>query len=160
MTEEKTMSNCSLSERPPSTVIFDTRSEAVILPDGVVSVAGITVVTGGAELTCGSCLLAFGVWGTLIGVSVVLLGIWDQKAEKHGVSTLLALGLVILSLSLAMVLGVKKVKKKKTCACLLLNRVKLMIRLLLLLNVMLDNVSDKQTVLYPSNILSLICFSK
>ncbi|XP_072572723.1 transmembrane protein 100 [Paramormyrops kingsleyae] len=100
------MSNCSLSERPPSTVIFDTRSEAVILPDGVVSVAGITVVTGGAELTCGSCLLAFGVWGTLIGVSVVLLGIWDQKAEKHGVSTLLALGLVILSLSLAMVLGV------------------------------------------------------
>ncbi|XP_048881769.1 transmembrane protein 100-like [Brienomyrus brachyistius] len=100
------MSNCSLPERPPSTVIFDTRSEAVILPDGVVSVAGITVVTGGAELTCGSCLLAFGVWGTLIGISVVLLGIWDQNAEKHRVSTLLALGLVILALSLGMVLGV------------------------------------------------------
>lgn len=100
------MSDCSLPDRPPSTVIFDTRSEAVILPDGVVSVAGITVVTGGAELTCGSCLLAFGVWGTLIGVSVVLLGIWDQKAEKHGVSTLLALGLVILALGLGMVLGV------------------------------------------------------
>uniref|UniRef100_A0A8C9VJA1 Uncharacterized protein n=1 Tax=Scleropages formosus TaxID=113540 RepID=A0A8C9VJA1_SCLFO len=53
-----------------SAVTFDSKSEAVVLPGGMVSVAGVTVMTGGAELTWGSCLLAFGVWGTLTGMII------------------------------------------------------------------------------------------
>ncbi|KAL0985152.1 hypothetical protein UPYG_G00153490 [Umbra pygmaea] len=87
-----------------SAVTYDSKSEMVTLPGGVVSLAGITVVTGGAELSCGSCMLAFGVWGTLIGLSVVALGIWDQTVQYVGqTSNLLGLGLVILAISFGVV---------------------------------------------------------
>ncbi|XP_049903473.1 transmembrane protein 100-like [Epinephelus moara] len=87
-----------------STVTYDPKSETVTLPEGVVSVAGITVMTGGVELSCGSCMLAFGFWGTLIGFSCVAVGLWDQlNQSKGGTSHLLALGLVILGLSFAVV---------------------------------------------------------
>ncbi|XP_073702698.1 transmembrane protein 100 [Garra rufa] len=86
------------------TVKYDPKSETVTLPNGLVSVAGVTVVTGGAELSCGSCMLAFGVWGTLVGLSVVLVGLWDHlKYINSGPSHLLALGLVLLLSSLGMV---------------------------------------------------------
>ncbi|XP_023844309.1 transmembrane protein 100 [Salvelinus sp. IW2-2015] len=85
-------------------VTYDSKSEMVTLPGGVVSVAGITVITGGAELSCGSCMLAFGVWGTLIGLSVVALGIWDQSVQVGGrTSHLLGLGLVVLAISFGVV---------------------------------------------------------
>ncbi|XP_078027749.1 uncharacterized protein LOC144464490 [Epinephelus lanceolatus] len=87
-----------------STVTYDPKSETVTLPEGVVSVAGITVMTGGVELSCGSCMLAFGFWGTLIGFSCVAVGLWDQlNQSKGGTSHLLALGLVILGLSFVVV---------------------------------------------------------
>ncbi|XP_041798066.1 transmembrane protein 100-like [Chelmon rostratus] len=87
-----------------STVTYNPKSETVVLPGGVVSVAGITVVTGGAELSCGSCMLAFGFWGTLIGISCVSVGLWDQLSQsKGGTSHLLGLGFVILSLSFVVV---------------------------------------------------------
>ncbi len=86
------------------TVKYDPKSETVTLPNGLVSVAGITVVTGGAELSCGSCMMAFGVWGTLVGLSVVSVGLWDHLAYKNnGLSHLLALGLVLLLSSLSLV---------------------------------------------------------
>lgn len=88
-------------------VTYDPRSEVVILPQGVVSVAGVTVVTGGTELSCGSCILVFGFWGTFIGFSCIAVGLWDQlNQSKGGTSHLLGLGLVILALSLVMVGGV------------------------------------------------------
>lgn len=84
-----------------SSVVYDRKAEAVILPGGVVSVAGITVMTGGAELSCGSCMLAFGFWGTLIGFSCVAVGVWDQLYQSQGgMSHLLGLGIVILALSI------------------------------------------------------------
>ena len=87
-----------------SAVTYDSKSEMVTLPGGIVSVAGITVITGGAELSCGSCMLAFGVWGTLIGLSVVALGIWDQSVQVGGrTSDLLGLGLVVLAISFGVV---------------------------------------------------------
>lgn len=87
-----------------STVTYDRKSETVILPGGVVSVAGITVITGGAELSCGSCMLAFGFWATLVGFSCVALGLWNQLNQpKLGISHLLGLGVVILALSLTVV---------------------------------------------------------
>ncbi|XP_070768130.1 transmembrane protein 100 [Enoplosus armatus] len=87
-----------------STVTYNPKSETVTLPGGVVSVAGITVVTGGAELSCGSCMLAFGFWVTLIGFSCVAVGLWDHlNQSKGGTSHLLVLGLVILALSLGVV---------------------------------------------------------
>lgn len=90
-----------------STVRYGAKSETVTLPGGVVSVAGITVVTGGIELSCGSCMLAFGFWGTLIGFSCVAVGLWDQlNFFKEQTSHLLALGLVILALSFGVVAGV------------------------------------------------------
>nr|XP_057912069.1 transmembrane protein 100-like [Doryrhamphus excisus] len=88
-------------------VTYDPKSESVRLPGGVVSVAGITVVTGGVELSCSSCMLAFGFWGTLIGFSCVGVGVWDQLNHSGGgTSHLLALGLVILALGFAVVVGV------------------------------------------------------
>lgn len=85
-------------------VTYDSKSEMVTLPGGVVSVAGITMITGGAERSCGSCMLAFGVWGTLIGLSVVALGIWDQSVQVGGrTSHLLGLGLVVLAISFGVV---------------------------------------------------------
>uniref|UniRef100_A0A3P9LWJ4 Transmembrane protein 100 n=1 Tax=Oryzias latipes TaxID=8090 RepID=A0A3P9LWJ4_ORYLA len=90
-----------------STVSFKSHPEAVNLPSGVVSVAGITVVTGGVELSCGSCMLAFGFWGTLIGLSCIAVGLWDLlNHSKEGTSHLLNLGLVVLALSFAVVAGV------------------------------------------------------
>lgn len=90
-----------------STVRYGSKSEAVTLPGGVVSVAGIAVVTGGIELSCGSCMLAFGFWGTLIGFSCVAVGLWDQlNFFKERTSHLLGLGLVILALSFGVVAGV------------------------------------------------------
>uniref|UniRef100_A0A673AM20 Transmembrane protein 100 n=1 Tax=Sphaeramia orbicularis TaxID=375764 RepID=A0A673AM20_9TELE len=87
-----------------STVTYDAKSETVTLPGGFVSVAGITVVTGGVELSCGSCILAFGFWGTLIGLSCGAVGLWDQLNHfKERISYLLGLGLVILAISVGMV---------------------------------------------------------
>ncbi|XP_034410242.1 transmembrane protein 100-like [Cyclopterus lumpus] len=87
-----------------STVTYDPKSETVTLPGGVVSVAGITVVTGGVELSCGSCMLAFGFWGTLIGFSCVAVGLWDQLNQSQGrISHLLGLGFVILTISFVVV---------------------------------------------------------
>lgn len=101
-----------------TTVTYDPKSQMVVLPAGLVSMAGITVVTGGAELSCGSCMLAFGFWTTVIGFSCVGVGLWDQlNLSKKGTSHLLGLGLVILSLGLTMVGGVAAfyllMKKKK-----------------------------------------------
>ncbi|XP_050987881.1 transmembrane protein 100-like [Labeo rohita] len=93
----------SADSNPTQTVKYDPKSETVTLPNGLVSVAGVTVVTGGAELSCGSCMLAFGVWGTLVGLSVVLVGLWDHLEYKNsGLSHLLALGLVLLLSSLGL----------------------------------------------------------
>lgn len=105
-TNMETLDPSALSD-VTSTVTYDPKTETVILPGGVVSVAGITVVTGGAELSCGSCMLAFGFWGTLIGFSCVGVGLWDQMSNfREGMSHLLGLGLVILALSLVVVGGV------------------------------------------------------
>lgn len=99
------------------TVSYQCQPEAVTFSSGVVSVAGITVVTGGVELSCRSCILAFGFWGTLIGFSCLAVGLWDQLAHlKDGTSTLLGLGLVILVLSflvMASVLVLHLLTKKK-----------------------------------------------
>lgn len=90
-----------------SSVSFQCKPETVILPRGVVSVAGVTVVTGGVELSCGSCMLAFGFWGSLIGFSCVAVGLWDQLTHaKTGTSHLLGLGFVILALSFLVVASV------------------------------------------------------
>lgn len=90
----------------PNTVTYDHRSQTVVLPVGLVSVAGITVVTGGAELSCSSCMLAFGFWTTVIGFSCIVVGLWDQvNHTRERTSLLLGLGLVVLALSLAMVGG-------------------------------------------------------
>lgn len=90
-----------------STVSFQSKPETVTLPSGVVSVAGITVVTGGVELSCGSCMLAFGFWGALIAFSCVAVGLWDQLTHsRKGMSHLLGLGFVILALSFLVVAGV------------------------------------------------------
>uniref|UniRef100_A0A3B4YN73 Transmembrane protein 100 n=1 Tax=Seriola lalandi dorsalis TaxID=1841481 RepID=A0A3B4YN73_SERLL len=86
-----------------STVTCKPKSEIVTLPGGLTSVAGITVVTGGAELSCGSCMMAFCFWKTLIGFSCVAVGLWDQlNQSKEGTSHLLGLGLVILAISFVM----------------------------------------------------------
>ncbi|MEQ2217585.1 hypothetical protein XENOCAPTIV_015613 [Xenoophorus captivus] len=86
------------------TVSYQCQSETVTFSSGVVSVAGITVVTGGVELSCRSCILAFGFWGTLIGISCLAVGLWDQLAQsKEGTSTLLGLALVVLVLSFLVV---------------------------------------------------------
>ncbi|KAK9960699.1 hypothetical protein ABG768_008542 [Culter alburnus] len=99
------------------TVKYDPKSQTVTLPNGLVSVAGVTVVTGGAELSCGSCMLAFGVWGTLVGLSVVALGLWDHLEYKNsGLSHLLALGLVLLLTSsslVAVTFGLRSLMKKR-----------------------------------------------
>ncbi|XP_061631666.1 transmembrane protein 100-like [Phyllopteryx taeniolatus] len=98
------METLDASTLSASAVSYDPKTEAVTLPGGVVSVAGIAVVTGGVELSCGSCMLAFGFWGTLIGFSCVGVGAWDQLNHfSEGTSHLLALGLVILALSIAVV---------------------------------------------------------
>ncbi|XP_010786845.1 transmembrane protein 100 [Notothenia coriiceps] len=105
-TKMRTLDPSTLSD-VTSTVSYDPKSETVTLPGGVVSVAGITVVTGGVELSCGSCMLAFGFWGTLIGFSCVAVGIWDQlNLSNGGTSHLLWLGFVILALSFVVVGGV------------------------------------------------------
>lgn len=84
----------------PSAVTYNPKSETVTLPEGVTSVAGITVVTGGAELSCGSCMLAFCFWTTLIGFSCIAVGVWDQLNHlKNGTSYLLGMGIVILAVS-------------------------------------------------------------
>lgn len=94
----------SALEAAASSVTYDPRSGVVGLPQGVVSVAGVTVVTGGTEMSCGSCMLAFGFWGTLIGFSCIAVGLWDQLSQSKGrTSHLLGLGLVILALSLMVV---------------------------------------------------------
>ncbi|XP_068614062.1 transmembrane protein 100 [Brachionichthys hirsutus] len=88
-------------------VTYDRKAEAVILPGGVVSVTGLTTMTGGAELSCGSCMLAFGFWGTLIAFSCVAVGIWDEMNQSRGgTSHLLVFGFVILGFSLMVVGGV------------------------------------------------------
>ncbi len=102
-TKMETLDPSTLSD-VTSAVTYNPKSETVTLPGGVVSVAGVAVVTGGVELSCGSCMLAFGFWGTLIGFSCVAVGLWDQlNQSKRGTSHLLVLGLVILALSLVVV---------------------------------------------------------
>ncbi|CAL8247330.1 unnamed protein product [Lota lota] len=94
----------TLPSSDATAVTYDHKSETVTLPGGIVSVAGVTVVTGGSELTWGSCMMALGFWGTLIGVSVVGLGVWDQSNQQQGrTSHLLVLGCVILAISIGMV---------------------------------------------------------
>lgn len=89
-----------------ATVTYDHKAQTVVLPAGLVSVAGITVVTGGTEISCGSCMLAFGFWTTVIGFSCVVVGLWDQLNHSKGrTSHLLGLGLVVLALSVVMVGG-------------------------------------------------------
>ncbi|XP_054637302.1 uncharacterized protein LOC129184874 [Dunckerocampus dactyliophorus] len=112
--EERRIKTSDMQTLHPSTlptgsaaVTYNPKSESVTLPGGVVSVAGITVVTGGVELSCGSCMLAFGFWGTVIGFSCVGVGVWDQlNHSAGGTSHLLALGLVILALGSAVVVSV------------------------------------------------------
>ncbi|KAI3360513.1 hypothetical protein L3Q82_002402 [Scortum barcoo] len=107
MTTKMEMLDPSTLSDVTSTVTYNPKSETVTLPGGVVSVAGITVVTGGVELSCGSCMLAFGFWGTLISFSCVAVGLWDQmNLTRGGISHLLGLGFVILALSLSVVGGV------------------------------------------------------
>ncbi|CAJ1062434.1 transmembrane protein 100-like [Xyrichtys novacula] len=102
-TKMETLDPSALSDAP-ATVTYDPKSNTVTLPGGVVSLAGITVVTGGTELSCGSCMLAFGFWGTLIGFSCLAVGLWDQLNQSiEGTSHLLSLGFVILALSLLVV---------------------------------------------------------
>uniref|UniRef100_A0A8C2HR34 Transmembrane protein 100 n=1 Tax=Cyprinus carpio TaxID=7962 RepID=A0A8C2HR34_CYPCA len=99
-----TEEDLSVDSNPTQTVKYDPKSQTVTLPNGLVSVAGVTLVTGGAELSCGSCILAFGVWGTLVGLSVVSVGLWDHMEYKNnGLSHLLAFGLVLLLSSLGLV---------------------------------------------------------
>lgn len=101
-TKMETLDPSALSDI--ATVTYNPKSEKVTLPAGVVSVTGMTMVTGGVELSCGSCILAFGFWGTLIGFSCVAVGLWDlTNQSKGGTSHLLGLGFVILSLSFVMV---------------------------------------------------------
>lgn len=116
-TKMNTLDPSALSD-VTSTVTYDPKSETVTLPGGVVSVAGITLVTGGVELSCGSCMLAFGFWGTLIGLSCVAVGLWDQLNRSKGrTSHLLGLGFVILTISFVVVGSVVafylKTKKKR-----------------------------------------------
>ena len=87
-----------------STVTYNHKSEALTLPGGLTSVAGITVVTGGAELSCGSCMLAFCFWKILVGFSCVAVGLWDQvNNSRKGTSHLLGMGFVILAFSFTVV---------------------------------------------------------
>uniref|UniRef100_A0A8C5DHM5 Transmembrane protein 100 n=1 Tax=Gouania willdenowi TaxID=441366 RepID=A0A8C5DHM5_GOUWI len=103
-TKMETLDPSALADIATTSVSYNPESETVTLPRGVVSVAGLTVVTGGVELSCGNCMLAFGFWGTLIGISCVAVGIWDQlNHSKGGMSLLLTLGFVILALSVAVV---------------------------------------------------------
>ncbi|ROI36392.1 Transmembrane protein 100 [Anabarilius grahami] len=112
-----TSEDLSSQSNSTQTVKYDPKSQTVTLPNGLVSVAGVTVVTGGAEMSCGSCMLAFGVWGTLVGLSVVALGLWDHLEYKNsGLSHLLALGLVLLLTSVSLVtvtFGLRCLMKKR-----------------------------------------------
>lgn len=112
-----TSEDLSSQSNSTQTVKYDPKSQTVTLPNGLVSVAGVTVVTGGAELSCGSCMLAFGVWGTLVGLSVVALGLWDHlEYQNSGLSHLLALGLVLLLTStslVVMIFGLRFLMKKR-----------------------------------------------
>ncbi|KAG7237616.1 hypothetical protein INR49_032062 [Caranx melampygus] len=87
-----------------SAVTYKPKTETVTLPGGLTSVAGITIVTGGTELSCTSCVLAFCFWKTLIGFSCIAVGLWDQlNQSRKGTSHLLGLGIVILAVSFVMV---------------------------------------------------------
>lgn len=89
------------------TVTYDPNSEIVTLPSGVVSIAGVTVITGGTELSWGSCMLAFGFWGTLVGLSALCVGLREYILLNEGnISNLMALGLVVLIISLGIMIGV------------------------------------------------------
>lgn len=100
MTTKLEMLDPSTLSDVTSTVTYDRKSETVILPAGVVSVAGLTVVTGGTELSCRSCMLAMVFWGTLTSFSCVAVGLWDQLNRPPGeISHLLGLGSVLLALS-------------------------------------------------------------
>lgn len=101
MTTKLEMLDPSTLSDATSTVTYDRKSETVILPGGVVSVAGLTVVTGGTELSCRSCMLAMVFWGTLTSFSCVAVGLWDQMNHPPGrISHLLGLGSVLMGLSL------------------------------------------------------------
>ncbi|XP_069393879.1 uncharacterized protein [Paralichthys olivaceus] len=102
-TKMETLDPSTLSDIP-STVTYNLQSETLTLPVGITSVAGITVVTGGAELSCRSCMLAFCFWKILIGFSCVAVGLWDQlNNTRKGTSHLLGLGFVILAFSFVVV---------------------------------------------------------
>uniref|UniRef100_A0A665W1P2 Transmembrane protein 100 n=1 Tax=Echeneis naucrates TaxID=173247 RepID=A0A665W1P2_ECHNA len=105
-TKMETLDPSALSDMA-STVTYKSTTETVTLPQGLTSVAGITVVTGGAELSCGSCMLAFCFWKTFIGFSCVAVGLWDQLSHsRKGTSHLLGLGFVILAISFVMAASV------------------------------------------------------
>uniref|UniRef100_A0A3Q3J743 Uncharacterized protein n=1 Tax=Monopterus albus TaxID=43700 RepID=A0A3Q3J743_MONAL len=98
-------------------VTYNPKSETVTLPGGLTSVAGLTVVTGGAELSCRSCMMAFCFWKALVGFSCIAVGLWDQVNNiKEGTSHLLGLGIVILALCFVVILcmvAYALLKKKK-----------------------------------------------
>lgn len=92
---------------PTPTVTYDPKSETVTFPSGVVSIAGVTVITGGTELSWGSCMLAFGFWGTLVGLSALCVGLREYLLiNESSISSLLVLSLVILIISLGTIIGV------------------------------------------------------
>lgn len=113
------METLDISALPGETaaVTYDSKSETVTLPGGIVSVTGLTVITGGTELSCGSCMLAFGIWGTLIGLSALAVGVWHQSILSVGQkSNLVQLGLVIAGISfgvVGMVLGYRFLSKRR-----------------------------------------------
>lgn len=97
-------------------VTYDHKSETVTLPGGIVSLAGVTVVTGGTEMTWSACMMSLGFWGTIVGISVTGLGLWDQSNQPQGVTShLLVLGCVVLAVSVGMVgsIGVLHLLKKR-----------------------------------------------
>ncbi|KAG7476068.1 transmembrane protein 100-like [Solea senegalensis] len=102
----ETLDPSALPDRT-SLVTYNLKSETLTLPEGLTSVAGITVVTGGAEMSCRSCMLAFCFWKILIGFSCVAVGLWDQRNHsRQGTSHLLGLGFVILAVSFMVVGGI------------------------------------------------------
>lgn len=118
MTSQMETLDASALPGATAAVTYDPKTETVTLPGGIVSVTGLTVITGGTELSCGSCMLAFGIWGTLIGLSALAVGVWHQSIMSVGQkSNLLQLGFVIAAISfgvVGIVLGYRFLSKRRT----------------------------------------------
>ncbi|XP_069039103.1 uncharacterized protein [Lepisosteus oculatus] len=99
-------------------VSYDSGAQAVT----VVSITGISKVTGGMELSWGGCLLGFGcVWG-LIALSAVGVGLWEQlgagaRRDPGRPSVLLLMGLGLLAAGGGLVAAVllwRRVRARRT----------------------------------------------